>query len=304
MASPPFESLDVPGRAVWLRRDAEKIGGSLPPLLAEAERLAATIALGVHGRRRPGMGEEFWQYRQAMPGDTASDIDWRRSGRSDTLFIRQMEWSASQTVSIWADDARSMDYKGDRADRTKAERARLLTLALSVLLSGAGERIALMGTRAEQPGTGENHLRRIALTLSDPAEDRKDYGAPPRWPDRMGGQAVLLSDFMGDADEILAGVGAVADHGITGALVQILDDSEEDFPFDGRTLFQSVGGTIDFETQRARALREAYHARLRERRALLEDIARRTGWHLLVHHTSESPRKALLWLYTLLRGGE
>ena len=78
----------------------------------EAEFLAATVAMGVHGRRRAGHGENFWQYRQAVPGDARSMVDWRRSGKSDEQFIREMEWEAAQTVSLWVDDALSMDYRG------------------------------------------------------------------------------------------------------------------------------------------------------------------------------------------------
>ncbi|MEO0957858.1 MAG: DUF58 domain-containing protein, partial [Pseudomonadota bacterium] len=70
-----------PERAAWLRRDSERISGSLPPLLVEAERLVASTFHGVHGRRRSGPGENFWQYRAAQPGDSLSQIDWRRSAR-------------------------------------------------------------------------------------------------------------------------------------------------------------------------------------------------------------------------------
>jgi uncharacterized protein (DUF58 family) len=69
------------------------------------------------------------------------------------------------------------------------------------------------------------------------------------------------------------------------------------FPFDGRVVFESMGGGTEFETQRARALREAYTARLAERRAKLRDLARKLGWRCLFHRTSEVPRSALLWLY-------
>ena len=115
--------------------------------------LAATVAMGFHGRRRAGHGENFWQYRQAVPGDPRSAVDWRRSGKSDQQFIREMEWEAAQTVSIWVDDAQSMDYRDAEhfRARSKGERASLLALAVSVLLIKAGERVALMGTDAAQP---------------------------------------------------------------------------------------------------------------------------------------------------------
>ena len=66
-----------------LRRNAEELAAPLPPLLAAAEHLAMTVLLGEHGRRRSGIGDEFWQYRPVRPGDEARMIDWRRSARSD-----------------------------------------------------------------------------------------------------------------------------------------------------------------------------------------------------------------------------
>ncbi len=289
-------------RATRLRGDAEKVGGSLPPLLAEAERLAMTVAFGVHGRRRAGIGENFWQYRRAVPGDVLTQVDWRRSARSDIQYIRQKEWEAAQTVSIWCDDAQAMDYKGDKSEFTKAERARLLSLALAVLLVKAGERVSLLGTDAVQPRTGELQLNRIAMELAQDREGRPDYGKPPQAQYRSSGRAVFLSDFMGDKEQVFPALAHAAQNNVSGVFLQIVDDTEEDFPFDGRTIFRSVGGSVEFETQRARALRDAYRKRLSERRELLRDVARNTGWQFTIHRTSESPRAALLWLYMAIGG--
>lgn len=288
--------------AVWLRRDAERIAGSLPPLLAEAERLAHSVATGAHGRRRSGPGETFWQYRHAMPGDNAASIDWRRSARSDTLFIREMEWEAAQTVSIWVDPSSAMNYRSESAPRTKADRAKLLALSLAVLLVRAGERVGLMGTQLQRPRSGETQLGRMALELARAPEEVTDYGAPPRTPMTRGGRAVFISDFMGPRDEVFPALVEAAEAGISGSYVQILDPVEEAFPFDGRLIFESMGGTVDFETQRARALREAYLERLAERRNALDEMARATGWRCLHHTTDRSPREALLWLYMAIGG--
>jgi uncharacterized protein (DUF58 family) len=289
-----------PQGPVGLRRDAEKVGGALPPLLAQAERLAATVAMGFHGRRRAGHGENFWQYRQAMPGDPRSAVDWRRSGKSDQQFIREMEWEAAQTVSIWVDDAQSMDYRDAEhfRARSKGERASLLALAVAVLLIKAGERVALMGTDAAQPRSGRAQRNRIAMALGgEPRESRPDYGAPPADRRPRGGRAIFCSDFLGDRGALKPALGHAADRGVRGCFVQILDESEEVFPFDGRVIFESMAGTTEFETQRARALKEAYAERLAERRATIVDLARHLGWRWHFHHTSEPPRPALLWLY-------
>lgn len=303
MIEPRLRGRHKPQGPVGLRRDAEKIGGALPPLLAEAERLAGSVAMGFHGRRRAGHGENFWQYRQAVPGDARSMVDWRRSGKSDQQFIREMEWEAAQTVSFWVDDALSMDYRDsdDVKARSKYERGALLALALSVLLIKAGERVALMGTDAAQPRAGRAQLNRMALALGgDRPEDRPDYGVPASDPLPYGGRAVFFSDFLGDIDAYEPALAHAADQGVVGCFVQVLDESEESFPFDGRMIFESMGGGTEFETQRARALREAYVGRLAERRARLETLARHLGWRFRPHRTSDSPRSALLWLYMAL----
>jgi uncharacterized protein (DUF58 family) len=294
---------DKPQGPVGLRRDAEKIAGALPPLLAQAEHLAATVAMGFHGRRRSGHGENFWQYRQAVPGDPRTAVDWRRSGKSDQQFIREMEWEAAQTVSLWVDNAQSMDYRDpdNSRSRSKYERAALLALSLSVLLTKAGERVALMGTAAAQARAGRAQLNRMALALGgDHSDERPDYGIPPA--DRMtpGGRAVFFSDFLGDIEALKPALAHAADQGVRGAFVQVLDASEEAFPFDGRMIFESMGGTTEFETQRARALREAYSERLAERRETIKGYARHLGWRWLFHNTSQPPRSALLWLYMAL----
>lgn len=302
----PLRGRQKPQGPVGLRRDAEKVGGALPPLLAEAERLAASVAMGFHGRRRAGAGENFWQYRQAVPGDARAAVDWRRSGKSDQQFIREMEWEAAQSVSFWVDDALAMDYRdGDDARaRSKFERAALLALALSVLLVRGGERVGLMGAEAAQPRPGRAQLNRMALALGGPVrEDRPDYGAPP--PDRFphGGRAAFLSDFLGDLDGVTAALARAADQNVRGVLVQVLDESEEAFPFDGRLIFESMGGGTRFETQRARALQAAYRERLAARRAELGALAAHGGWRVLFHRTSQSPRSALLWLYMAIGDG-
>ena len=93
-----------------LRQRAEEAAAALPPLLVAAERVAATVAQGVHGRRRVGQGETFWQFRQYQPGDAASRIDWRESAKSQRLYVRETEWEAAQSVWLWRDGSASMDY--------------------------------------------------------------------------------------------------------------------------------------------------------------------------------------------------
>ncbi len=146
-----------------LRSRAERLGESLPALLAAAEHLAATLMLGEHGRRRAGQGDEFWQYRAAHAGDTARMIDWRRSARSDAHFVREREWQAAQSVTLWVDGARSMAFTGAVERAPKSDRARLLALALAVLLLRGGERVGLAGL---PPKPGRAQLLALAAGVA------------------------------------------------------------------------------------------------------------------------------------------
>jgi len=287
-----------------LRSRAEALGQTLPPLLAEAEMLASTVMMGEHGRRRAGLGDEFWQYRPAHQGDSVRMVDWRRSARSDAHFVREREWQAAQSVTLWVDPAKSMSFAGDKTRAPKADRARLLGLALAVLLLRGGERVGLAGLAS--PRAGRAQLLRLAERLSGEAAGEtagEDYGAPRTEGMVSHGRAVFLSDFLGDLSGIEAGLARAADRGVKGVLIQVLDPAEEEFPFDGRTIFESMGGTMRHETQRAGDLRTRYLARLAERKDRLAGLARAVGWHYTTHHTGHPAQSALLWAYLALQGG-
>lgn len=283
-----------------LRARAEILGQSLPALLAEAEHLSATLMLGEHGRRRAGQGDEFWQYRPAHAGDAARSIDWRRSAKSDGHFVQTREWQAAQSVTLWVDQARSMGFSGDKSRAPKLDRARLLALALAVLLLRGGERVGLAGSVAARPGRAQ--VLEILAGL-DAAQPDQDYGAPGVDGVVPHGRAVFLSDFLGRLDPLEAALAAASDRGVRGILLQILDPAEEEFPFDGRTIFESMSGALRHETQSAGDLRARYLDRLAERKDRLATLAGAMGWHYHCHHTGVPAQSALLWAYGALEGG-
>ena len=283
-----------------LRAKAEALGQSLPALLAEAEHLASTLMLGEHGRRRAGQGEEFWQYRPAHAGDAARSIDWRRSARSDAHFVREREWQAAQSVTLWVDQARSMAFSGAKDRAPKLDRARLLALALAVLLLRGGERVGLAAVTPAKPGRAQV----LALVAGLAAEDAQDYGAPVVDGMVPHGRAVFLSDFLGRLDPLEAALAAASDRGVKGILLQVLDPAEEEFPFDGRTIFESMTGAMRHETQNAGDLRARYLDRLAERKDRLTALSAAMGWHYHCHHTGTPAQSALLWAYAALGGGK
>lgn len=285
-----------------LRQAAEEHAARFPPLLAEAQRLAMSITPGTHGRRREGTGEEFWQFRPAMPGDEWRSIDWRRSARGDAHFIRQHEWQAAQSVLIWVDGGRSMAFSGDPGRRAaKIDHARVLAMALAILLLRGGERVGLLDDPSP-PRAGRAQVERLIAGLIGP-DPEDDHTEPTQRLFPRGARAVMFSDFLGDMDAISRTLKQAARQGVHGALVQLLDPVEEAFPFDGRTTFHSMSGKIRFETLRARGLKDSYLQKLAARKAFLATQARQAGWQYLCHHGDDSPLSALMWLYTILQRG-
>lgn len=281
-----------------LRHDAQALAGALPALLAEADQLAGALALGEHGRKRAGQGADFWQYRPAVPGDTLSAIDWRRSARSDAPFVREREWQGAQGVTFWVDQSRSMQFQGAPAYPSKAGRAAVLALALASLLLKGGERIALEGAGPARSGRAQIAPFARALLAPQPAE----YGAPTLTGAAPHGRAVILSDFLGDLAPLQAALAGASDRGLRGIVMQVLDPVEEAFPFAGRTLFRSMGGGTALETQDAGDLRARYLARLAARKAELAQLAGALGWHFMTHHTGGPALPALLWARAALGG--
>jgi len=277
-----------------LRLDAEQEAARLPPLLARAEQLAGTVLLGEHGRRRAGMGDDFWQYRPVQTGDARRMVDWRRSARSDMEFVREREWQVAQSVMLWLDTAASMRFTSDKNLPEKADRARLIALASAILLIKGGERVGVTGT-ALPPRRGRAQVLRLAEHFTNETKD--DYGVPEARAMLPHARALFISDFMGDIDAVETALTKAADRGVRGVLMQVLDPAEESFPFHGRTIFESAGKTLRFETLKANDLKTRYLEKLAARKAALKHLCAVTGWQFTTHHTDASAQSALLWLH-------
>src|SRR6195952_5322605 len=139
-----------------LQHEADGLSAGLPPLMVEADHLAASVSLGVHGRRRAGMGESFWQFRRYSHTDASSAIDWRQSAKSQHIFVREREWEAAHTVWFWRDASENMSFKSGTV--SKRARADLLLRALASLVVRGGEGVVFTGME------GAPASSRLALT--------------------------------------------------------------------------------------------------------------------------------------------
>ena len=276
----------------------------LPGLIVSAKEVAATVMHGMHGRRRAGTGETFWQFRPFTFGEASARIDWRRSARDDRLYVREREWEAAHTVWIWADRSPSMAYVSDLALQPKIDRALVLGLALADCLVRGGERVGIPGlTRAF---AARDIVERLAERMAEEAT-RPDFvpsELPPADALAPRTQAVIISDFLSDPEEIAATVRSMASRGARGHLVMITDPVEETFPFSGHTEFRDVDSSARLRVGEAQSFRSAYMQRLAEHREHLRDAARSRGWTFALHRTDRPASEALLALRMQLEAGQ
>lgn len=269
------------------RLEALALAGDLPGVLLDARRLAAS-APGLHGRRRSGQGEAFWQYRDHRSEDGARLVDWRRSARGDRYFVREREREAAQTAWFWIDPDPGFAWTSDPGRTTKLRRAQTMALALATLLTRGGERVGALGA---PPRTGPRAVDRLAHDFLSPMNDVE---APPR------SCIIFLSDFYAPLETWRARLTAAADSGATGAIVMIADPAEEDFPFRGRTLFLEPGGRRETLLGRAEAAREIYADRLDTHRRAIRKLGAEFGFPALLHRTDHSASPALAMLIALV----
>ncbi|BAQ46482.1 MULTISPECIES: DUF58 domain-containing protein [Methylobacterium] len=295
----PTRVLDAGARAPG-RRETEtalSLAERMPRLILESRRVAATLAHGLHGRRRAGPGESFWQFRPFVAGEAASRVDWRRSGRDDRLYVREREWEAAHTVWLWVDRSASMGFGSDLAQAPKIERALVLALALGDTFVEAGERVGLLGL--SRPLAARTIVERMAETLSADLSGL-DEDLPPRAPVGRFDEVVLIGDFLSPPDEVRARVSAIAAAGSRGHLVMVVDPVEETFPFSGEAELHDLEAGLSLRVGDAAAWGEAYRRRIRAHRDALGEIVRAQGWTLTLHRTDRPASEAAFRLVTLV----
>ena len=275
---------------------ALEMAARLPNLVVAAKEIAASVLHGVHGRRRAGEGETFWQFRPFVAGEAAGRIDWRRSAKDERLYVREREWEAAHTVFIWIDRSPSMWFASDLALQPKIDRALVLGLACADLLVRGGERAGLLGlTPALAP---RNIVERLAEVLL--AEEAAAGYAPEELPAAVnlprGAKAILIGDFLADPALIAATIESISASGARGHLVMIADPVEETFPFSGNTEFVDVDSEARLRAGQAQTFREEYIRRLGLHREAIGASARTRGWSLMVHRTDRPATAALLAL--------
>jgi uncharacterized protein (DUF58 family) len=240
----------------------------VPDLLVEARRVVNTVIGGWHGRRKRGIGENFWQFRPYVEGEAMARIDWRRSARDDHTYVRDREWEAAHTVWLWADPSPSMLYKSAGATVSKESRAMVLILAMAEA----------------------SHLSHASELAAKP-----DLSIIRRFSD-----IVITSDFLDPIEETMAWLDVLARHGVRAHLIEVADPAEETFPYSGRTEFTDPETGEKLTAGRAETLGDAYRWQYTARRQELAAWCKRLGWSFTVNHTDRLASDALVRVHAAM----
>jgi uncharacterized protein (DUF58 family) len=278
---------------------SRKLAARIPRLILEARRVASTVIHGLHGRRRAGAGENFWQYRHFNSGEPAQNVDWRRSARDDHLYVREREWEASHTIWLWADRSPSMEFNSALTEWSKLDRALVVSFALAEVLIQGGERVGIPDLM--RPTANRNVIESMAQRIVHDTSSRPSL--PPNFSPAPFSEVLLLSDFWSPIAEFRKIVGQLAANGARGHVVQVVDPAEESFPYSGRVEFIEPEGLGSVTAGRAESWRNDYRALVANHRAALREETEHVGWTFTVHRTDRGPTELLFAIHARMGAG-
>src|SRR6185312_7211330 len=278
---------------------SRKLAARVPRLILEARRVAATLLHGLHGRRRAGMGENFWQYRRFVSGEPSNNVDWRRSARDDHLYVREREWEASHTIWLWADRSPSMDFASGLTEWSKLDRALVVSFALAEVLVQGGERVGVPDLM--RPTANRNVIEKMAEAIVHDTSERPSL--PPNFAPAPFSEVLLLSDLWSPIADFRRIIGQLAANGARGHVVQVVDPAEESFPYSGRVEFIESEGLGSVTAGRAETWRGDYQALLANHRAALRAECEQFGWSFIVHRTDRGPTELLFAIHARMGAG-
>ena len=291
------ETKHAAGEITAIRRadgESRTLAASLPRLVLEARRIAANVIHGLHGRRRAGAGESFWQYRRFVSGEPSQSVDWRRSARDDHLYVREQEWEAAHTIWLWPDRSPSMAFASKQARDSKLERTLIVAFALAELLVAGGERVGIPGLI--NPTSSRNVIDKMAQAMLH--DDAARLSLPPSFVPSALAEIVVLSDFWSPISEIRNMLAGLSSSGAHGTLIQIVDPAEETLPYFGRIEFIEPEGGGTITAGRAEKWAGDYVARVALHRDEIRNETNKLDWLFSTHTTSRSAAELLLFLHS------
>jgi uncharacterized protein (DUF58 family) len=291
--------------ATGSRRDVRFLDPAVIARLASIELKARTVVegflSGLHRSPYKGFSVEFAEYRQYLPGDDLSTLDWRVFARTDRHYVKKFEEETNLECHLMLDISASMAYRGGAAI-SKLEYGSVLAASLAYLMTrqrdAAGliefdDRITARLAASARPG----HMHAIlhALERIVPGA-RSDLGRPlHQLAEALGKRslAVVISDLLDDPDRVLKGLKHLRFRGTDVIVFQVLDPHELHFPFNGASRFTDVESAEEI-TAEPRTVRADYLEAMTALRARYEKELRGAGIDFLTLDTSKPLDFALM----------
>jgi uncharacterized protein (DUF58 family) len=202
---------------------------------------------GLHRSPLKGFSVEFAEYRQYLPGDDLSTIDWKVYARSDRYYVKKYEEETNLRAHLLLDVSASMSY-GSGA-MTKRDYGSCLAASLAYLMNRQRDAAGLV-TFDERilgwlpPSIRPGHLRALLVTLDRlPDGAKTDAGRPlHQLADAlaMRGMVVLISDLLDEPARVIDGLKHFRFRGNDVLVFHVLDRSELTFPFDRPVRFRDL----------------------------------------------------------------
>ncbi len=279
-----------------LRQQSEEASESLPALQAIAEKAVASILHGDHSQSKPGMGEKFWQYREYVQGDRPQDIDWRQTAKTEHVFIRQKEWQTTQTSVFWCSQNPSMEFASSKKRPSKITAARVLTLALGIMMTRAGEQIGTFGSR--KSGRSQNALQDLGLKITEDIRTRASLPDPKIFDLPRHAFFVQIGDFLDPIEDIESCFKNFSAQSSGGFVIQVLDPAEINLPYDGRVLFEDKSHGLRQQIDNVASVRSAYKAKIAAHIEEVHKLCKEHHWHHVLHTTDTDYRETLstIWM--------
>jgi uncharacterized protein (DUF58 family) len=220
----------------------------LGTLELKARTIVEGFLSGLHRSPFKGFSVEFAEYRQYLPGDDLSSIDWKVYARSDRYYVKKFEEETNVDCYLLLDVSRSMGY-GRRDGITKLQYAQMLAASLAYLMNRQRDAVALT-TFDESivtmlpPGARPGHLRSLLVSLDRITLGTKTDVSKPLHVLADGiakrGMVVLISDLLDDPDRVVDGLRHFRFKGTDVIVFHILDPDEMTFPFERASKFRDM----------------------------------------------------------------
>jgi uncharacterized protein (DUF58 family) len=255
--------------AVPAPRDLRFLDPAVIARLSTMELKARTVVegflSGLHRSPYRGFSVEFAEYRQYIPGDDLSTLDWKVYARSDRHYVKKFEEETNVECHLLLDVSGSMAYRGG-APMSKLEYSSVLAASLAFLMNrqrdatgliAFDDRIVFRVPASARPG----HLNTLMLGLDRmEAGKRSDVGRPLHQLAEAllkRSLVVLISDLLDEPEPIIKGLRHLKFRGSDVIVFQVLDPHELTFPFKGSARFRDLESSEEVTTEPA-SVRTAY----------------------------------------------